>query len=346
MELMYPIIVVICIIISIIIYFLKINNNEKYTEGKKIANTKYIKETKYYKSKIKTFKIISIFIKVMNIIIICVCGILIARPITEEFQDEDKYNRDIILSIDLSGSQNEVNLELIKKFKEIIPNISGDRIGIVIFNTAPVVYCPLTTDYDYITECLQTIEKQLKKVIDNNGIIPFDLNDQTAQNLFCGGILDGNETKGSSLIGDGLAGTIYSFSGVKENNERTRIIIFATDNAVAGTETVSLEDACSLCKKYKINIYAYCPPREMNIYVTEEGKNNYKNAIEKNANGKFYTGDISKMASSIMKEIKETKPSIIKTNGKKYIVDHPEIFIILMTINILILFILEKIIKI
>ena len=84
----------------------------------------------------------------------------------------------------------------------------------------------------------------------------------------------------------------------------------------------------------------------MNIYVTEEGKNNYKNAIEKNANGKFYTGDISKMASSIMKEIKETKPSIIKTNGKKYIVDHPEIFIILMTINILILFILEKIIKI
>ena len=158
MELMYPIIIVICLIVAIAICFIKFDKKEKYINGKKIANTKYIKETEYYKAKIKKYKIVSNFIKVISVITICICSILIARPITEEITSEDKFNRDIFLSIDLSGSQNEVNLELVKKFRDIIPEIEGDRIGIVIFNTAPVVYCPLTDDYEFIDDCLKNIE--------------------------------------------------------------------------------------------------------------------------------------------------------------------------------------------
>ena len=141
-------------------------------------------------------------------------------------------------------------------------------------------------------------------------------------------------------------GTIYSFPDLKKDQERTRIIIFATDNAVAGTETLSLEEACSLCNQYKINVYAYCPTKEMNKYVTDTGIEDYKNAIEKNANGKFYTGDISKMSSNIMDEIKKTKISLLQTSEKRFIVDHPEIVVIITTICIFILIILEKWIKI
>ena len=93
-------------------------------------------------------------------------------------------------------------------------------------------------------------------------------------------------------------GTIFSFPDVKEDHERTRIIIFATDNDVAGTEAVTLEDACKLCKQYGINLYAYCPTVEMNTYTSKEKIAAYRMAVEQLAGGKFYTGDLSKMSST------------------------------------------------
>ena len=76
-----------------------------------------------------------------------------------------------------------------------------------------------------------------------------------------------------------LLGTIFSFPNLETDKERTRIIIFATDNDVNGVETVSLEDACNLCKEYKINLYAYCPTEEMNPYVSESKTNSYKTLV-------------------------------------------------------------------
>ena len=48
MEVMYPIIIIIGFVIAIYLYFKNINKKEKYTEGTKVANTSYIKETEYY----------------------------------------------------------------------------------------------------------------------------------------------------------------------------------------------------------------------------------------------------------------------------------------------------------
>ena len=173
MELMYPIVIIVCLVISIILFFVKLNNKGKYTEGKRVANTKFIKETQYYKDKMKRYNILSNTIKILSVMCIIVTGVLIARPVTVQERGDDKYNRDIIIGLDISLSECDVNLELVKKFKEIIPNIEGDRIGIVLFNTAPIVYSPLTDDYDYINECLDNIEKQMQIVVNNGGEIPW-----------------------------------------------------------------------------------------------------------------------------------------------------------------------------
>lgn len=129
---------------------------------------------------------------------------------------------------------------------------------------------------------------------------------------------------------------------MKTDKERTRIIIFATDNDVSGTETVSLEDACILCKQYNVNLYAYCPTVEMNIYTSQEKIESYKKAVEQKAGGKFYTGNLDQMTSSIVQEIKETKTSLLKTSKKTYVTDHPEIIFISITILFVILIIIEK----
>ena len=207
MEIMYPIVVIICFIIGVAIFFINLNKKAKYTNGKKVANTKYIKETEYYKTKVKRYRIISNTIKILSVICILISSILVARPITVQTKSEEKYNRDILIGMDISTSECEVNLELVKKFKSIINDIEGDRIGIIIFNTAPIVYCPLTDDYDYVRERLDIIEKQLKIVVDNNGIVPA-LNNQDGMDSFTfwyGGTITNNETRGSSLVGDGLA---------------------------------------------------------------------------------------------------------------------------------------------
>ncbi len=137
-------------------------------------------------------------------------------------------------------------------------------------------------------------------------------------------------------------GAIFSFPDLKKDMERTRIIIFATDNDVEGTETVSLEDACSICKQYNINLYAYCPTTQMNIYTSEQKITSYKNAVEERANGKFYTGDLTQMASSIVNEIKETKTSLLKTSKKTFVTDYPEIFFITIITIFFSLIIIEK----
>ena len=203
MEIMYPIVVIICFIIGVAIFFINFNKKEKYTNGKKVANTKYIKETDYYKKKVKRYRIISNTIKILSLICILISSILIARPITVQTKSEEKYNRDILIGMDISTSESKVNLELVRKFKSIINDIEGDRIGIIIFNTAPIVFCPLTEDYDYVRECLDKIEKKLKNEVDKNWNYVDSSYDEYLQ-LFVGTTTN-YETRGSSLVGDGLA---------------------------------------------------------------------------------------------------------------------------------------------
>lgn len=111
---------------------------------------------------------------------------------------------------------------------------------------------------------------------------------------------------------------------------------------MSGTEIVSLEESCTLCKQYGINLYAYCPTTDMNIYTSEEKISSYKKAVEENAEGKFYTGDLETMVTNIVQEIKETKTSLLKTSEKTYITDYPEILLIIVIIVYLILIIIER----
>ena len=217
MELMYPIAIVACLICSIAIIFWNKTHKSKYSNGKKIANTQFIKETEYYKQKIRKYNLISNTIKILSVIIIIITGILIARPVTVQEKKEDKYNRDILIGLDISTSESEVNLELIKKFMQIMPSIEGDRIGIVIYNTAPIVYCPLTDDYDYIKERFETLIEQLEIVIKNNGNPPvtYEVDGEEVPMIWYGGVGLNSAERGSSLVGDGLARNTIFFSRCK-----------------------------------------------------------------------------------------------------------------------------------
>ena len=87
-----------------------------------------------------------------------------------------------------------------------------------------MVYCPLTDDYNYINECLNTIEEQLEVVVENNGNIPISTDEKGIDTFtfWCGGTIANSNEKGSSLVGNGLARNYFFISRFKNTKGKDK----------------------------------------------------------------------------------------------------------------------------
>ena len=90
MELKYPLVIVVGIIILICFIFVKPKKMDTYKEGKKVANTKYIKELSYYQELIKKYKMWSALRKTICIRAIIGALVLLATPITIDTEIEEQ----------------------------------------------------------------------------------------------------------------------------------------------------------------------------------------------------------------------------------------------------------------
>lgn len=333
MELRYPILIII-VAISILLSFIFFKKKkEQYTIGSKIANTQYLKSTNYYKKKIKEYNLIKKIVYILFSCCIIAATILITRLAKVDTNDINQYNRDIFLCMDVSSSVDELNIELVESLKNTVNKLHGERFGISIFNTSSVILVPLTDDYEYISNVLDEIKKSIKA---NNTFEygKYNGNDYFyVRNYIYSGTLEGNETRGSSLIGDGLASCVYSFSNL--NDERTRIIIFSTDNDLAGTPLVTLEKAAKISKSKGIKVFGIGTKT-----IKNENRIEFKNAVE-NTHGKFYEHSNSTV-NSIVKDIEATSKSLLENQIEIRKTDIPQIPFIIMIISFTGIFIISK----
>lgn len=333
MELVYPAVLYIGLIIIVLLIILKPKKTIKYDNGRKIANTKYIEEIPYYKEIMKKYKIISYSIKTICIIAILMSLILISRPASVNTQDSEMYNRDIYLCMDVSTSVDELNEQLVESLKKTVKSLKGERFGITIFNTSSVVLVPLTDDYEYVISVLDNLHKAFKSV--NSLQVGNDYSYLT--DYLVSGTSVGNEQRGSSLIGDGLASCVYNFSNLEE--DRTRVIIFSTDNDLAGTELISLQDAAKLSKSKNITVFGIAPST-----TARKNGEELKKAVE-STGGNYYTDTGAGTVSKIVNEIEKKGKSILKGQKEVKRTDKPQIPFIILVISIMILFILNKKVK-
>ena len=213
MELIYPFVLILAVLVIILLFVLKFKKDSIYKSGKKVANTKYIKDDPYYKKIVKRYKICSYFIKGLCMVSILLSFLLLSRPATVDTVDNPMYKRDIFLCMDVSTSVNELNKELVEKLKETVKSLKGERFGISIFNTSSVLLVPLTDDYDYVLDVLDNLAKSLETYeVDYNYSEHDDF--LYLRKYIQSGTIVGNEENGSSLIGDGLASCVYSFSAM------------------------------------------------------------------------------------------------------------------------------------
>lgn len=100
MELKYPYILIIGLIVIAVLIFLSFFQKKKYSDGKKLSGLLGIEESAYYKRKIIIFKMLNVAITATYIVAIALGFFLLAKPYKVATEVEEKYSRDIILTID------------------------------------------------------------------------------------------------------------------------------------------------------------------------------------------------------------------------------------------------------
>ena len=328
MEIAYPILIVISIPILIALILIRFKKANLYLQGKKVANTKYVEKTDYYKNLMRKYRILVISIKGICVICIILSVILTARIIKIDKLEKELYNRDIILCMDASRSVSDLNSGLTESLKEIVKNLHGERFGISIFNTSSVVLSPLTDDYNYINNILDELHKSFDV---SRGAEEYS---SYYDQYTLSGTIVGNQERGSSIIGDGLASAVLNFPKLEE--ERTRIIIFSTDNELAGKEIFTLSEAAKLAKKNNVIVFGIAPSTIMPTDMLT-----MKLAIE-STGGKYYTEGTNATVKDIVNEIEKTGKSLMKSKSENRIFDYPEVPFILLVVSVAILYILNK----
>lgn len=252
----------------------RIRKKTEYSGGLRAANTRFATDLPEYRrlQKIRTAGTILLECA----LILCLAGTLglAARPYRTQTVSSGTRKRDIFLCMDVSYSIYNLNYDLVESLEEVVKHLEGDRFGISIFNTSTVLYVPMTDDYDFVIEKLEELkeyfrlQREYMEKYGDYSSIP-DSEWEEYQTLweqleyYDAGTLINNMTKGSSLIGEGLASCLYSFPRF-EKEARTRVVILSTDNAqeARSKPLLELDEAASLCRKNEVTVFGIFPNRD------------------------------------------------------------------------------------
>ncbi|MDQ0144208.1 vWA domain-containing protein [Pseudarthrobacter niigatensis] len=189
-------------------------------------------------------------------VLLAATAVAAARPADVTTIRPEQHNRDVMLCLDASGSMSGADAAVVEVFAGLAKNFRGERIGLTIFDSSAIQVFPLTDDYAYAQEQLQAAKDA------------FDGKPGSS------GFLDGTwSSRGSSLIGDGLASCLNSFPGAtggpsgEDGNAagggsmptRSRSVVLATDNFLSGKPIMTLEQAALLAKERSVHVYALNP---------------------------------------------------------------------------------------
>ena len=290
----------------LVFVFVRYKKTKKYAGGKKIAGLICQEDEAYFRKRKILYKTGLTATLICCVLVVVSAFLLMAKPYTSRRMQDEKYCRDIILCIDISTSVDYLNENLLDKLKKTVDELQGERFGIVIFNTSPVLLTPLTDDYEYVKDQLDLIAQCLKSGNEVNLDDAFSSGYDWIyyQAYISSGTLIGNEQRGSSLIGDGLAAAAIDFSDA--DKERTKVVIFSTDNDIQGTPVATLDEAADICVSNNVTVYGV-GTKEM----TPENKESMENAVEKTG-GKFYLGEESGSFGEIVSSIEKLSKNLLK----------------------------------
>lgn len=250
-------------------------------------------------------------ILILGAVAVLLGGVVAARPMSAKTIQPVNTSRDIMLCLDVSGSMSDVDVEVLSVFEELLQGFQGERIGLTIFNSSPVQVFPLTDDYPFVREHLRSIRSS------------FDYTDETPEHWV--GTLNG---PGASLIGDGLAACTMRFDHADE--QRSRSVILATDNELAGASILTLEEAAQYAASKKVRVFALNPVQGKDAAVSAQ----LAEAAELTG-GRSYALRETTTVSDIIAEIQKQEATALKGQAQVVLVDSPNLAIALTLLSVL-----------
>jgi len=318
MEMTYPMVLYIgaglaAVSLILILFFMK---GRKYTGGARSANNDYIKKLSQYKALIFEYYLLKVVAIISMLGMIFASVILVAKPIDIESHTEEIHNRDIMIGFDVSTSLDSVSMEMCDQLKDFVKGLKGERFGIVIFNGQGVRLVPLTDDYSYVISELEHLRRSIEAGQD---VMYYSDLDELSSYRFAGTSSD----RGSSLIGDGLATCLYSFTGFDEEPDRSRLIVLITDNDVLGDEIVTVHEACDLCTYKGVKVFGIAP-----YFVEAEA--DFKRDIE-STGGSYFNTRSRTAIDDLIEAVRDTDVSVTyKTSTSIKDVPNPYIAILVV----------------
>ena len=336
MELIYPWILAIGVVVVIGLLMFKPGRKSGYINGKKVANVNLVEETEFYQKLKKQYTLYRTLAGASLLLAIVGSFVLVARPAEVEQVNAELQNRDIFLCLDVSNSVDQLNVEMCDELRNVIRKLNGERFGITIFNAKSVLLVPLTDDYDYVLSVLDKLEASFRESLkfdeDNYDIFNSDFDYDAYFYKFEGTLSE----EGSSYIGDGLASCLYNFPDLTENDARSRMIIFTTDNELNGTPHVTVDEAVRLCKKNDVTVFSIAPDN-----IVDE--NSFKSSIE-STGGKYYRNSSASAYDNLLKDIEKIETSSM-TKVETVIYDQPQAVFVCVLLCVAAYFLLSRKVK-
>lgn len=358
--------IVATVILAVVLHAVRKGRGSKYEGGIKAANTKYAKALPEYVSRRRKLRVAMAVVECCVISALVASFAVMARPSAVLTEEGDAKKRDIFLCLDVSYSIFSQNEQLVDSLKDVVSGLNGERFGVTIFNASSVMYVPMTDDYNYVMEQLDTLNTYFKmqavvfqEEYASYGTDPNALPVETDPELLRAykddpvtfetqmseveaGVAAG-VSRGSSIIGEGLATCLYSFPHL-DDEDRTRIIIMSTDNDSAALyEDVSFKGAGDLCAKHGVTVYGILPS-EADLPMGHT--TGYDKAMQEfdgvcsETNGKLYVAGHGQMdVDSAVADIKSKEAITIKEPAKRYQIDTPEITYGILLASVVLLFV-------
>lgn len=298
-----PLVVIVIVAAAIVGFGIRRRRRPART-GKPVAHVDRLTALKAYRSAMREYR----WLTAGALVIVMLAGVLTAitaaRPATIDAQQNEDYKRDILLCLDVSGSMVDVDAQIVRIYRDIVQGLSGERIGMRIWDATGYLAFPMTSDYEYILDQLGRYERAFE------GRLAAD-----EQFDYAAGT---SSAAGASLVGDGLASCANDFSEITGENDRPRSIILATDNFVNGNQIYSLEQAGQLAIDNAVRVYAINP-----AHFTTDSASIQLQEVAEATGGKYFPLDFGGTVRSIITEINSLEAGYIQTPPEVQVIDNP-----------------------
>ena len=288
-----------------------------------IANSQYMDRIPSFARAQRAARVVRAAQVGIAVLAVLAASLLSGRIASERIETPEFASRDIVLCLDVSGSMYEYDTEILATFAEMVDGFEGERVALSIFNSTSRTVFPLTNDYDLIQRELEAASEAIDFDEFGYRLGSQDYSDEKVRQYV--EFVDG--TRGipdeASVVPDGLASCAQVFDQAEQ--DRSRSIIFATDNEVNGEPIFTLEEATERVASREIDLYTFYPgPYECGPQCFEE----LQTATE-DQDGELYESSDPQAIPSIINEIQKTQAEVLGATPTVVRTDHPMVGFVL-----------------